>query len=245
MPEFKYYLEMEGVSYKWDGQPRLSNVSFSLVAGEFLAIGGSDISGKSSLLKLCIGLVSPDNGTIRINGKTLAGFSYSELQRLRAKTGFVFQDGVLISNLTIRDNVALPLRYHMNMENAEAYKQVDEYLELLNLVMYANERPAGLPLEIKLMANLARALVAQPELLLLDEFFDNISGPNSNRAVEYLKEMKKKNPLTCLSTTKPVNLLTSFAEESLVDCIMLIESGRVVEQGQCQIVRDKLLKKLL
>ncbi|MFH1227583.1 MAG: ATP-binding cassette domain-containing protein [Planctomycetota bacterium] len=245
MTDAPYYLELERVTYRRDGAVLLNNVSFGLLPGEFASLGGSDISGKSFMLKLCVGLTKPDSGIIRINGKPINEFSYGELQEFRRRTGFVFQDGVLVSNLTIRDNVALPLRYHTNLSSKEIDKQVDKYLELLNIIVYDNERPAGLPAEIKLMASLARALIIEPRFLLLDEFFDSVSAFRGEKAVQYLKEIKQATKLACLSATKTVNLLTSFVEEPLIDCIMLIEAGGVVEEGRCQAVREKLMKKFM
>ncbi|MFA5793470.1 MAG: ATP-binding cassette domain-containing protein [Candidatus Brocadiia bacterium] len=245
MAESEFYIQLENVTYRRGGVVLLNNVSFGLVAGEFASLGGSDISGKSSLLKLCIGLIKPDSGTVLVNGRPINELSYDQLQEFRHKTGFVFQSGVLLSNLNIRDNVALPLRYHTQLGERDIDKQVDKYLELLNITVYAKERPAGLPDEIKLMASLARALIVGPRLLMLDEFFDSVSGFRGEKAVQHLKDIKNATKMTGISTTKTVNLLTSFVEEPLIDCIMLIEAGGIVEEGRCQAVREKLMKKLM
>lgn len=245
MTEPEYFIEMDNVTYQRDGAVLLNKVSFRLAPGEFASLGGGDVSGKTSLLRLCLGLVPPDSGVIRINGKLLAEFSYQELQQFRYKTGIVFQSGTLISNRSIRDNISLPLRYHTTLGSRAIDKQIDKYLELFDIFAYANERPAGLPAEVKLLASLARALIVEPQLLLLDEFFDSISGASGEKVVRHIKEIKQARRLTCLSTTKTVNLLTSFVEEPLIDLIILIEAGGIVEQGRCQAVRDKLLRKLM
>ncbi|MDI6733784.1 MAG: ATP-binding cassette domain-containing protein [Planctomycetota bacterium] len=239
------YLEVANVNYQRDGHTLLDNVSFAVGRGEFWAVAGSDISGKTLLLKTCAGLVNLNRGTVKIKGKEISTFSYDELQQLKMKTGFVFQDAVLLSNLTIRDNITLPLRYHTKLDAVEINKQSDKHLKLLNIFAYANERPAGLPLEVRLLTNLARALIAEPELLLLDQLFDTLSIDNVQKVVGILGEFKSNQGLTCLYTTKLVNLLSSFIEQPLVDNIILMESGRIVEQGRCEVVREKLIKKLL
>jgi phospholipid/cholesterol/gamma-HCH transport system ATP-binding protein len=259
MSEPKYYLEWDGVRYERDGIGLLNNISFNVGCGEFVVVAGSDVGGKTSFLKLCIGLLQPQGGVIRVNGKPLREFSYNELQALRARTGFVFQDGVLISNLTLKENIALPLRYHsglagpvpnrrgrdrgVRLKSREIEKRVAKYLESLELVRYADARPAELTVELKLLTGFARALVGEPELLLLDELFVSLSRTNANRIIEHLKEVKARRPLTCLATTNTVNLVSSFPEEPLVDCLMVMESGGIIERGSPRAVRENLMRR--
>lgn len=243
MSDSKYYLEMEGITYQWDDTILLNNISLAVARGEFLVVASSDIGGKTSFLKLCSGLVQPAKGTVRINGKRLADFSYNELQAFRRQTGFVFQDGVLISNLSVKENIALPLRYHSGLDDKETDKRVEKYLESLNLKRYANERPATLSLEAKLLANLARALVVEPDLLLLDELFSELNRTDALMVINRLKEIKSQRRITCLMTTNTVNLLSSFPEAPLVDCLIAIEAGSIIERGECHAVRDSLIKK--
>jgi ABC-type transporter Mla maintaining outer membrane lipid asymmetry ATPase subunit MlaF len=242
MNQTEYYLELENVSYKRDTLVLLNNISFKVSQGEFLTIGSGDISGKSSLLKLCAGLIQPDNGVIKINGNPLAGFSYDESQKLRYKTGFVFQDGTLVSNLSIKENIALPLRYHLSLNETEIEKYATKYIELLSLTSYADKRPAGLPDGIKLLTCLARALVVEPELLLLDELFSSLDKAEIQTVITLLKEIKKKRGMTCIATTKVVNILSYFPEAQVTDCLMILESGKTTEYGICQTVRQKLLQ---
>lgn len=235
-----YFLEFEGIILKRDDTILLNNISFQLRTGEFLVVAGSDIGGKTSLLKSCIGLINPDKGVVKINGRHLKDFSYQELQKFRQKTGFVFQDGVLLSNLTVSENIALPLRYYSKLTDKAIDKTAREYIGALNLKAYADERPAGLSAEIKLLTNLARALVVEPDLLLLDELFASLTKNNIVAVIDYLKAIKDKRRMTCLATTNTVNLISSFPEEPLIDSLMVIESDGVVEIGNCQAVREKL-----
>lgn len=242
MNQTKNYLELENIFYKRDAVELLNDISFKVNQGEFLTIGSGDIGGKSSLLKLCAGIIQPDNGVIKINGKPLKYFSYDESQRFRYKTGFVFQDGTLVSNLSIKENIALPLRYHLSLDKTEIKKCVTKYLELLSLISYADKRPSGLPDGIKLLTGLARALVVEPELLLLDELFSSLDKTEIQTVINLLKEIKKKQQITCIATTKVVNILSYFPEAQLTDCLMILESGKTTECGICQTVRQKLLQ---
>lgn len=235
-----YFIELNGITLKRDNVVLLNNISFQVATGEFLVIAGSDVGGKTSLLKLCVGLINPDRGVVKINGNPLKDFSYQELQKFRQKTGFVSQDGVLVSNLTVKENIALPLRYYSKLTDKAIDKIVEKQIESLNLNLYADERPAGLSVEIKLLTNLARALVVEPDLLLLDELFSSLTKNNIVTVIDYLKAIKDNRRLTCLATTNTVNLISSFPEEPLIDCLMVIESDGVVELGTCQVVREKL-----
>jgi ABC-type transporter Mla maintaining outer membrane lipid asymmetry ATPase subunit MlaF len=241
MSLIKPYIEMQGVNYKRDELLLLDNISFTVAPGEFLVIAGSDVVGKTPFLKLCAGLISPASGEVKIGGKNISGFNYNELQKFRQKTGFVFQDAVLISNLNIRENIALPLKYHYGVSDKTIDKRVEKYLESFNLVRYANERPAGLPLEIRLLVNLARALIVDPDLLLLDEIFASLGKTAVNMVSNRLKELKKDGNLTCLMTANTVRLKSNVPEESFSDSLMLIEGGSIIEKGDFNNIREKLI----
>ena len=232
---------MQAVSYKSDDSVVLDNLSFTVAQGEFLVIAGSDVVGKTPFLKLCVGLINPSSGDVIINGKNIKEFSYNEMQRFRQKTGFVFQDGTLISNLNIRENIALPLKYHYGVSDKTIDKRVEKYLESLKLVRYANERPAGLPLETKLLAGLARALIVEPDLLLLDELFTSLGKTTVSIIISNLKALKKENNVTCLMTSNTVRLKSVVSEEYLADSLMVIDGGSIIERGNFREVRERLI----
>jgi ABC-type sulfate/molybdate transport systems ATPase subunit len=143
------------------------DVNWSVAAGDFWVIAGQEQSGKSDLLMLAAGLVSPAGGDCRIFGRDPKDLGEAEpAERLRV--GFVFQGGHLFNQLTIAQNVALPLRYAQNLTDAAAARTVAPLLELLELTPFADVTPANVAANWRQRAALARALVLQPEVLLLD-----------------------------------------------------------------------------
>ncbi|MBI4833639.1 MAG: ATP-binding cassette domain-containing protein [Planctomycetes bacterium] len=236
------FLEFERVFFRRDMAVILDDFSFKANEGEFLVIVGREISGKTTLLKLCAGLFNPGKGKIKIRNKPLSDSSYQEMQRFRQKTGFVFEGGVMVSNLSVRENMELPLRYHSSLNDKAINKEVEKYLEWLKITMYADERPAGLPEEIKLLASLARALVTEPDLLLMDDVFNSLSNVNVQNVIDVLEEIRNKKRMTCLSTTGLVNLMSAFLEEPLADSLMLIESGKITHHAGAKEVYETLKK---
>jgi len=145
----------------------LADVNWSVAAGEFWVIAGQEQSGKSDLLMLAAGLMPPAGGDCQILGSDPKNFGESELAE-RLRVGFVFQGGHLFNQLTIAENIALPLRYAQNLTAAEAAGEVATLLELMELTPLANVTPANVAANWRQRAALARSLILQPEVLLLD-----------------------------------------------------------------------------
>jgi ABC-type transporter Mla maintaining outer membrane lipid asymmetry ATPase subunit MlaF len=155
----------------------LENVNWSVQAGEFWVVAGPHHSGKSDLLLNAAGLVAPAGGACRIFGCDTREFGDTRIAE-RRRIGFTFADGKLFHHLTIAENVALPLMYHRQSSEAETSGIVAAMLELLELTPSANLTPGNLALVWRQRAALARALVLQPELLLLD-------NPNAGLTVRH------------------------------------------------------------
>jgi ABC-type transporter Mla maintaining outer membrane lipid asymmetry ATPase subunit MlaF len=145
----------------------LENVNWSVVAGEFWVVAGPQHSGKSDLLMLAAGLMPPASGSYKLFGHETRFFGEAELaERLRA--GFVFEGGQLFNQLTIAENVALPLRYQKNLSAASAAGEVQLLLELMELAPLADVTPVNVAANWRARTALARALILRPEILLLD-----------------------------------------------------------------------------
>jgi ABC-type transporter Mla maintaining outer membrane lipid asymmetry ATPase subunit MlaF len=142
-------------------------VNWSVAAGEFWVIAGQEHSGKSDLLMLAAGLMPPARGSYRLFGSDTRNFGESELAE-RLRVGFVFQGGQLSNQLTIAQNVALPLRYRKNLTPDAAAPEVNELLELMELSPLADVTPSNIAANWRQRAALARALILKPEVLLLD-----------------------------------------------------------------------------
>lgn len=147
----------------------LRRVNFHVLPGQILVICGLSGQGKSTLLRLLIGLERPDAGVIRLLGKDIATLNERGFNELKRSLGFVFQGSALISNKTIFENVALPLIYHNIGDEDEIRSRVDNALEMLLIKEFQHQYPASLSLGILKRAAVARAMIMRPKLILMDE----------------------------------------------------------------------------
>lgn len=149
-------------------QAVLGNVSFSLAAGEVLVVRGRSGSGRSALLEICAGLRQPDTGEVKWDGAAIAAMPRRRLLESRQRLGYMFQTHALISNLTVADNIALPLR-HYGFAESQTARLVQLSLQQHGLNNVSRALPEDLPYAALKRAALARALIASPELLIMDE----------------------------------------------------------------------------
>ncbi len=161
------YVRSLGFSYK--NRSILKDINLSLSGGECLIICGSSGQGKSTLLRLLIGLEKPDSGMIKIFDKDITGLPKPEFNRLKARLGCVFQNSALISTQTVEENLKLPLIYHNLADSKEIEKRVDNTLEMLLIKEYRRHYPAELSLGLQKRTAIARAIITRPELILMDE----------------------------------------------------------------------------
>jgi ABC-type transporter Mla maintaining outer membrane lipid asymmetry ATPase subunit MlaF len=160
----------------------LEDVHWTVRAGEFWVVAGRPHSGKSDLLLHAAGLLSPTAGTCRLYGVETGDLDETHLAE-RLRVGLVFPDGKLFNQLTIAENIALPLRYHQPRPEAETTRIVNGLLELMELQSAANATPENVAAVWRQRAALARALALAPELLLLD----NPHAGLSSRQLEWLQ----------------------------------------------------------
>jgi ABC-type transporter Mla maintaining outer membrane lipid asymmetry ATPase subunit MlaF len=166
----------------------VESVNWSVAGGDFWVVGGQQRSGKSDLLMLAAGLSRPAGGSCRVFGLEPESFTDAQLAA-RWRIGLVFQGGQLFNNLTIAENVALPLRYQKNHTAAEAAALVEQLLEMLELTPIADVTPLNIAANWRLRAALARALVLQPELLLLDNPLSGLGARHRQWLLRFLDQL--------------------------------------------------------
>jgi len=220
-------LEVRNVSLERNQRVIFDDLSLALREKEhYLILGGSG-SGKTLLLKLCAGLISPDRGKVTISGVDLTTASKEELQELRMNTGFVFQDCALISNMAIFDNVALPLRYHRRWSEEKVRTRVDEMMALFGVDRdYDRSIPAQLPLGMRKRAALARALALEPRLLFLDQATDDLGSQGEQEVSRILREYQTRVEAAFLTV---MDEAPSFIPEA--DRVGVLRGGRIVAEG--------------
>ena len=184
----------------------LEDVTWSVSPGEFWTVAGGEHSGKSDFLALAAGLMMPSGGSYKLFGIETSTFGEAELaQRLRA--GFVFQGGPLFNQLTVAENIALPLRYQKNLSEADAAGPVQLLLDALELGAFADLTPPNIPANWRYRVALARALILKPEVLLLDNPLAGLVMRQREWVVQFLDQLWRGHelfggqPLTIVVTT--------------------------------------------
>ena len=159
----------DDVSLAFDDAVVLRNISFTLMAGHTKIILGASGSGKSTTLKLILGLLTPDSGVIYVNGRRIDRMSEAELMAVRADLGMVFQEGALFDSLTVAENVGYKLYEETQMPADEVRNRVEEVLGFIGLGEYIDRMPSELSGGQRRRVAIARAMAAKPRLLLYDE----------------------------------------------------------------------------
>lgn len=159
----------ERVSFAFDDHVVLHDVSFSIPTGSLRFLLGASGAGKSTMLKLMIGLLRPDSGTVVVNGRRLNDLSERELLRARADIGMVFQENALFDSLTVAENVGYRLYEEAATAVADIETRVSEVLGFVGLGAFADRLPAELSGGQRRRVAIARALAASPTLLLYDD----------------------------------------------------------------------------
>jgi phospholipid/cholesterol/gamma-HCH transport system ATP-binding protein len=162
-------VEFAHVSLAFDEKVILEDISFSVLPGHLKIILGASGAGKSTILRLILGLLKPDAGTIHVNGVRVDELSEPALMPVRANLGMVFQEGALFDSLTVRENVGYRLYEETRMPIEEVDRRVEEVLGFVGLGAFAERMPSELSGGQRRRVAIARALTARPSLLLYDE----------------------------------------------------------------------------
>jgi phospholipid/cholesterol/gamma-HCH transport system ATP-binding protein len=178
-------LAFRNVSIAFDGPPVLEDVSFSVAPGETRVLLGPAGVGKSVLLKMAIGLLRPDQGSVRLFGDDISRMPEEQLFSLRSRTGMVFQEGALFDSLTVRDNVAYQL-IQERVPDDEIDARVLKALSFVDLEETVNLFPASLSGGMKRRVAIARAFIRQPELLLYDSPTGGLDPVTSTTIIELI-----------------------------------------------------------
>ncbi len=171
----------------------LRDVCWTVRPGDYWVLGGMQGSGRSDLLALTAGLMAPREGSYKLFGRDMPIFQ-EELVAERLRVGLVFDGGRLLHNLTISENLALPLLYHRNAGGHAINERVAAMLELMELSDWANRPPAGLGRNLQKRIGLARALILQPEVLLLDTPLGGLDLRQMNWWLNFLGQLSAGHP---------------------------------------------------
>jgi phospholipid/cholesterol/gamma-HCH transport system ATP-binding protein len=159
----------DNVCLAFDEKVILRNVSFTLIKGHTKIILGASGAGKSTILKLIVGLLKPDAGVIWVNGERVDTMSEEQLMRVRADLGMVFQEGALFDSLTVRENVGYKLFEESNAPLEDVNQRVEEVLGFVGLAEHIDKPPSALSGGQRRRVAIARAMCAKPKILLYDE----------------------------------------------------------------------------
>jgi phospholipid/cholesterol/gamma-HCH transport system ATP-binding protein len=185
-------IEFRHVSFAYEGRPVPEDLSFKLMRGELLIVLGSSGGGKSTILRLAIGLIKPDEGQILIDGEDITSYDEEALNRVRQqRIGMDFQGGALFDSLSVYDNVAYRLHENGVPEDA-VEKQVRLLLRFLNIEGAIDMMPAELSGGMRIRVGLARTLIGRPHIVLLDEPTAGLDPPTARSVCElgiYLRDL--------------------------------------------------------
>ena len=221
------------ISKNFQKQPILESINMIIPRGKLIAITGTSGCGKSTLIKIIAALLYPDNGKIFIENVDIFQLSRRKLFEFRKEFGFVFQDAALISNLSIFENIALPLRYHYNLPEDLISKQVNRTLEDFGLGHLKNYLPAQLSMGQRKLISFVRALIMKPKLLFLDEPVTGIDAIAKQKMIDMILPLRDDPKITVIMVSHNLDFIKQSA-----DYIALIHQNKLLAYGK----RDEIIK---
>ena len=211
----------DNVSISFSGRSVLEDVSFSVDRGQTLCILGRSGVGKSVALRMLMGFLKPDSGSIRVDGQEITHLTEEGMQAIRKRITMVFQNGALFDSLSVRENVAFPLRERGGLDEGQVQQIVDRLLGLVGAEDVEESLPASLSTGRRRAVAIARALAAQPEVVLYDEPTTMVDPIIARRLGGIIQRLKHQLGFTSIVVTHDMR----FAER-LADLVLFLHQGR-------------------
>jgi phospholipid/cholesterol/gamma-HCH transport system ATP-binding protein len=219
-------VDVRGVHYAVGGRAIFSDLDIRVRRGRITAIMGPSGTGKTTLLKLITAQVPPARGELRVFGQDLATLGRREVYALRRRMGMLFQNGALLTDMDVFENVAFPVREHTDLPEALIRKLVLTKLQAVGLRGAAALMPAELSGGMARRVALARAIVMDPEVLMYDEPFVGLDPISLGVILRLIKHMNEALGITSIVVSHDVKELATIADDSY-----LISGGRVAASG--------------
>jgi phospholipid/cholesterol/gamma-HCH transport system ATP-binding protein len=213
-------ISFRNVSISFDGRPVLKDVSFSVQRGQTLCILGRSGVGKSVSLRMLMGFLQPDSGSIHVEGREIVGLSEAEMMIIRRRVTMVFQNGALFDSLSVRENVSFPLRERGGLDDDQVHLLVDRLIGLVGAEDVVDALPSSLSTGRKRAVAMARALAAQPEVVLYDEPTTMVDPIIARRLGNLIQRLKHQLGFTSIVVTHDMR----FAER-LADTVLFLDGG--------------------
>lgn len=228
-------IELRNVRFGFGQRPVLDGIDLSIAEGETVCILGGSGAGKSTVLRLILGLVQPDEGSILVNGRDISTASFEEILEMRRDMGMVFQGAALFDSLTVFDNVGFYLFEHSTLPEEEIREQVEKELEVVDLnppdVM--DLLPSELSGGMKKRVGVARALIHEPRLLLYDEPTSGLDPITTRTIDDLIRKLQRELGVTSVVVTH--DLASAFR---IADRLALLFEGKIVFEGSADEMRS-------
>jgi len=220
-------VELRDVRLQFEEKKVLDGVSLVVGPLDRLVIMGQSGSGKSTILRLILGILRPTAGSIFFKQFEISRLSERKLQQMRTRIGMVYQYSALLSSRNVRDNVALPLEELSDKRRAEIDRIVDEKLELVGMIEAKHELPSELSGGMRKRVSLARALVMDPELILFDEPSAGLDPVISSVIDELIISLSEKSKVTSVIVTHEMDSAFRVGTK-----MAMLYQGKIIEAGE-------------
>ena len=217
---------VKGLHKSFGEQAVLSGIDLTVGRGETVAVLGRSGTGKSVLLKLIVGLDQPDSGSISIQGQEIEDLDEGQLNEVRKKIGFLFQQAALYDSLTVEENVAFPLNRHSKMSDAERKSRVGELLSSVGMEHDLQKMPSEISGGMKKRVGLARALALEPDILLFDEPTAGLDPITAEEIGKLISQLKDERKITSIVVTHDIHGAKAFS-----DRLVVMNEGKIVIEG--------------
>lgn len=225
-------IRIRGVHKRFGAQIVLAGADLDVARGEARVILGRSGQGKSVLLKLIVGLLRPDAGSITVDGEDVLAMGRRELYGLRRRFSMVFQGGALFDSMTVLENVALGLREHTKLPAGEVTRRAEAALEMVDLAGTGPKMPAELSGGMRKRASLARAIVTEPDYLLYDEPTTGLDPITSDAINRMIQRLDRELGVTSIVVTH--DMTSAFV---VGDRFALLSKGGFVFEGSAEEAR--------